>query len=67
MAITHLPRCTPAPADPIHLHAQAMNALSRCLRELRQDRTDYEVAELHLADAADALRTLALLDKNAVH
>lgn len=58
---------TAASPDHIQLHAHAMNSLSRCMRELRGDRADYETAELHLADAADALRMLAALEAHAAH
>lgn len=51
--------------DPIQLHAQASNAVSRCSRELRADACDYAAAERHLVEAAQAVRALASLDVHA--
>lgn len=56
-----------SPLDPIQLHAQAMNSLSRIMRELRANRTDYEAVSSHLARATDALETLRIVDAFFTH
>ena len=53
--------------DPIQLHAQAMNSLSRIMRELRADTTDYEAVNTHLARATEALGTLRIVDAHFTH
>ncbi len=53
--------------DPIQLHAQAMNSLSRIMRELRADSTDYEAVSCHLARATEALGTLRIVDAHFAH
>lgn len=53
--------------DPIQLHAQAMNALSRAMRELRAPRTDYALAGEQLASATDAVATLRFIDTSSTH
>lgn len=51
---------TPAvPSEPIALHAQAHNALTRCMRDLWADPADYAAACRHVAEASAALRALA--------
>lgn len=69
MADSLAPRSTLAASgiDPIQLHAQAMNSLSRIMRELRADSTDYEVVNSHLARATEALGTLRILDAHFAH
>ena len=53
--------------DPIQQHTQAMNALSRIMRELCADSTDYEVVNKHLARATQALGTLRIIDAHFTH
>lgn len=67
MAVIHLPRCTAATPDPIQLHAQAMNSLSRCLLELRAALPSYALAQNLLEEAREALETLAAVDAGSVH
>lgn len=47
--------------DAVHLHARANNALSRCLRELHADHTDYEALAQHMYQAKDAIETLRIM------
>lgn len=69
MADSLAPRSTLAASgiDPIQLHAQAMNSLSRIMRELRADTTDYEVVNSHLAHATEAPDTLRIIDAHFTH
>lgn len=53
--------------DPIQLHAQAMNALSRVMRELRAGQTDYDLVTSQLARATEAIGTLAIIDAHLMH
>lgn len=53
--------------DPIQLHAQAMNSLSRIMRELRANSTDYEAVSRHLVRATDALETLRTVEASYTH
>ena len=53
--------------DPIQLHAQALNALSRMMRELRSDQPNYELVTRQLASANDAIGTLAIIDAHFMH
>lgn len=57
----------PSPIDPVQLHAQASNALSRCMRELRANDTSYQAALSHLDEAAGAMRTLSAIQLNQLH
>lgn len=47
--------------DTVHLHASACNALSRCLRELHAEHTDFESVAQHMYQAQDAIETLRIL------
>ena len=53
--------------DPIQLHAQAMNSLSRIMRELCAGSTDYEAVSSDLARATEALDTLRIVDAHFAH
>lgn len=69
MADTLAPRSTSVASllDPIQLHAQAINALSRIMRELRAPSTDYELVNSQLASAIHALETLRVVDTRFTH
>lgn len=67
MAALPLPRCTAAFRDPIQLHTQAMNSLSRCQRELREAIPSYVLAQSLLEYAQEALNALAAIETGAVH
>ena len=69
MADSLAPRSTIAASgiDPIQLHAQALNALSRIMRELRAPSTDYELVNSQLASATKALETLRIVDAHFMH
>ncbi len=69
MAHTLSPRSTLAASgiDPIQLHAQAMNAMSRIMRELRAPSTDYELVNSQLVSATEALETLRIVDAHFTH
>lgn len=69
MAHTLSPRSTLAASgiDPIQLHAQAMNAMSRIMRELRAPSTDYELVNSLLVSATEALETLRIVDAHFTH
>lgn len=57
-------QCAATPAlspDAVQLHACAHNALSRCLRELRADATDYETLAQQMYQAKDAIETLRVM------
>ncbi|WP_291519355.1 hypothetical protein [Acidovorax sp.] len=54
-------------SDPIQLHAQAMNALSLVMRELRASRTDYKEVTRQMVRAADALGSLSGIDAQFKH
>lgn len=49
----------PVSPEPIAMHAQAHNALSRCMRELWADPVNYEAACRHIDEASTALHALA--------
>ena len=53
--------------DPIQLHIQAMNCLSRIMRELRADNPNYDFVTDQLASATDAIGTLAVIDAHLMH
>lgn len=69
MADSLAPRSTLAASglDPIQLHAQAMNSLSRIMRELRAGRTDYDAVNSDLTRATEALETLRIVDAHFTH
>lgn len=49
--------------DPVQLHLQAVNALSRCLFELRNKETSYDRASGHASYALELVRTLGQLNQ----
>lgn len=51
--------------DPVQVHLQAVNALSRCLYELRNPETSYDRASGHASYALDLVRTLNQLTQGA--
>lgn len=51
---------TPSPDAP-QLHARACNALSRCLRELRADDTDYDALAEQMQQATSAIEALRFM------
>lgn len=51
--------------DPVQLHFQAINALSRCLYELRNQEASYDRASGHASYALDLVRTLNQLTQGA--
>ncbi|MDD0812972.1 hypothetical protein PSQ20_21735 [Curvibacter sp. RS43] len=51
--------------DPVQLHFQAINALARCLFELRCAETSYDRASGHASYALDLVRTLSQLNPGA--
>lgn len=53
--------------DPIQLNIQALNSLSRIMRELRSDSTDYEAVNDHLASATEAIETLRIVNAHFAH
>ena len=69
MAHTLAPRSALAASgiDPVQLHAQALNALSRIMRELRAPHTDYELVSRQLASATEALEALCVIDAHFTH
>lgn len=58
---------TPAVSpEPITLHNQAHNALTRCMHELWADPVNYDAACRHVAEASTALRALAGINATAL-
>lgn len=53
--------------DPIQLHSQAMNALSRIMREMRSDKPNFDFVNNQLASATDAIGTLAVIDAHLMN
>ena len=53
------------PADPIKLHMRAMNSLSTCQRELRQQVPCYSVARMYLELAQQAIAALEAIETGA--
>lgn len=53
--------------DPVKLHMQAMNSLSTCQRELRQQIPCYSVARMYLDLAQQAIAALEAIETGAVH
>ena len=47
--------------NPVLLHAMAENALSRCLHELRSERTSYDLVARQLSQAIDSVRALGII------
>lgn len=50
--------------DPIHLHMQALNSLSRCKAMLTANEPMYLFAQKFLAEAQQAIATLQSIDLN---
>lgn len=60
-------RTAATPPDPIQLHAQAMNSLSRCQRELRAEEPCYGAARAHLDLAQQAMTALEVIETGSRH
>lgn len=63
---THARHATPS-IDPVHLHAQAVNAINRIQRELLCQHSDYDVIAQQLYRATSALETLRIVDAHLPH
>lgn len=56
-----------ASPDPVALHMQAMNSLSRCKAMLLAAEPMYFFAQQYLAEAQKAVAALASIEPNAAH
>lgn len=60
-------RPTVSALDPVHLHAQAVNAINRIQRELLSQHSDYDLIAQQLYRATSALETLRIVDAHLTH
>lgn len=60
-------RPTVSALDPVHLHAQAVNAINRIQRELLCEHSDHDQIAQQLYRATSALETLRIVDAHLTH
>lgn len=60
-------RPTVTALDPVHLHAQAVNAINRIQRELLCEHSDHDLIAQQLHRATSALETLRIVDAFLTH
>ena len=56
-----------ASPDPIQLHMQIMNSLTRCKAMLLSNEPMYDFAQQHLSAAQQALAALRAIETNQAH
>lgn len=67
MSIQQTTPKTSGAIDPVHLHAQAVNAINRIQRELLCEHSDHDLIAQQLYRATNALETLRIVDAHLTH